>query len=182
MGNKPTKPTPWSVLDQSVRRSALPVPRESMAKRLRGRPANLEKKMNNADHVSLRVMRDRSLARMGPFKGVDHQGRQIKNTLSGKRLKGQQRSPRSMGKDVLPEVAAELGVSPRTLERQHAEHGEGALSRISAEIVGRLRKADKGRQEQAKAKAERERPLVEKLNRIAKRMQRQPLRKVSRKK
>lgn len=159
-----------------------------MAKRSRGRPAEPKKKERNADRVFVRLAMDRTLAAMGPVEGVDQQGRLIKNTLSGKRPKGQQRSPRAMGKELLPEVAAEIGQqdhetpSPRTLERHYAEHGGGSLSRIATEIANRLRQADKVCEEQAKARANNERPRVEALNRIAKKMQRQPLRKVFRNK
>lgn len=154
-----------------------------MVKKSKGRPSNRETSERNADRVFLQLARDRSLAGMGDLGG--------KNPLSGRKLKGQHRLPRSFTKEVLPKVAEEIralpkkdqeNLSPRTLERHYQQFGTGALKRVVAEIHGRLNKSDKAREEMAKVEAEKRRPIIEKLNRRAKALQRRPVRRLLREK
>jgi AraC-like DNA-binding protein len=114
-----------------------------VAKR-RGRPAETLKAQANADAVFVALARDRSLAKLPAKLGPDN----VKNPLSGESARGQAYSPRAFHKQVLPEIAARLGISPRTLERHCLEHGEGALTRVVKEITARLRRRDADRKEQ----------------------------------
>lgn len=120
-----------------------------MTKR-RGRPAETDTAQRNADRVFLRLAKDRTLAKFSPELGPE----KVKNPVSGKKLKGQHRSPRPLEKRLLPEVANEIekdtgrSVSPRTLERHYAEHGAGAQERVVTELLSRLSAADKDRQRQ----------------------------------
>jgi hypothetical protein len=114
-----------------------------MTKR-RGRPAEAEKAMGNADELFVALARDRSLAKLPPKLGPEG----VPNPLSGKCERGQSRSPRLVHKQVLPEVAERLGIPAKTLERHWLAHREGALERIVGDITARLRRRDQEREEQ----------------------------------
>jgi hypothetical protein len=79
---------------------------------------------------------DRSLAERPAKLGPDA----VKNPLSGKKAKGQAHSPRAFHKQVLPEIAANLGISARTLERDDDKKEQ--LMFLASKFAAAIRRGD----------------------------------------
>lgn len=124
-----------------------------MAKK-RGRHSKEETKrreeaaaQNNADEVFLALAVDRDLTRMGPeLEDPTAPGVRERNPVSGRKLKGQQRTPRSLTKEVLPEVCKRTKTPAKTIERHFYAHGKDSMTRMAAEMAERFRKSDEVRQ------------------------------------
>jgi hypothetical protein len=149
-----------------------------MSKARGGRPTNIKTQQRNADEVEITIMRERALAKMSAtFKDGD---KEVKNSYAGKKLKGQQRIPRSLTKEVIPDVAKKLEkpedlklLSSRTLERHHAEHRAGTVQRMADEITARMNEHDRENAQQNMARQRKEQPIVDALNKAARKLSNQ---------